>query len=53
MDSIVKTSIALTREYFFDLIDVTHVNSDIVYMKLDDDISLLNFKIVLAKALKK
>ena len=30
---------------------VTHVNSHIVYMKLGDDISLLNFKIVVAKTL--
>ena len=36
---------------FFDLMDVTHVNSHIVYMTLGDDISLLNFKIVVAKAL--
>ena len=35
----------------FDPIDVTHVNSQIVYIKLDDDISLLNFKIAVAKAL--
>ena len=31
--------------------DVTHVNSHIVYMKLGDDISLLNFKIIVAKVL--
>ena len=36
---------------FFDLVDVTHVNSHIVYMKLGDNISILNFKIVIAKAL--
>ena len=36
---------------FFDLMYVTHVNSHIVYMKLGDDISLLNFKIVVAKTL--
>ena len=36
---------------FFDLMDVKHVNSHIVYMKLGDDILLLNFKIVVAKAL--
>ena len=36
---------------FFDLIDVTHGNSQIVYMKPDDKISLLNFKIVAAKDL--
>ena len=35
----------------FYLMDVTHLNSHIVYMKLGDDISLLNFKIVVAKAL--
>ena len=36
---------------FVDFMDVTHVNSHITYMKLVDDISLLNFKIVVAKAL--
>ena len=36
---------------FFDLMDVKHVNSHIVYMKLGDDILLLNFKIVVAKTL--
>ena len=36
---------------FFDLIDVTHVDSHIVCMKLVDDISLLNFKIVPANIL--
>ena len=36
---------------FFDLMDVSYVNSYIVYMKLGDDISLLNFKIVVAQAL--
>ena len=36
---------------FVDFMDVTHVNSHIAYMKLVDDISLLNFKIVVAKAL--
>ena len=35
----------------FDLMDVTHVNGHIVYMKLGDDMSLLTFKIVAAKAL--
>ena len=36
---------------FVDFMDATHVNSHIAYMKLVDDISLLNFKIVVAKAL--
>ena len=36
---------------FFDLIDVTPVNSHIVYAKLGKNISLLNFKIVVEKAL--
>ena len=36
---------------FFDLKDVTHVNSHIVYMKLGHDISMLNYKIVVAKYL--
>ena len=35
----------------FDLMDVTHVNDHIIYMKLGDEISLPNFKIVVAKAL--
>ena len=37
--------------FLFDLTDVTHVNSHVVYMKLVDDISLLNLKIVMVKAL--
>ena len=36
---------------FFDLIDVTYVNSHIVYIKIGKDISLLNFKKVVAKTL--
>ena len=36
---------------FFDLIDVALVNSHTVYTKRDNDISLMNFKIVAAKAL--
>ena len=36
---------------FFNLIDVTHVDNHIVCMKLGDDISLLNFKIVAANIL--
>ena len=37
---------------FFDLIDVSrHVDSHVVCMKLGDDISLLNFKIVVANIL--
>ena len=34
----------LFKACFFDLIDVTHVNSDIVYMKLGDDIALAEFQ---------
>ena len=36
---------------FFDLTDVAFGKSHIVYTKLEDDISLLNFKIVVAKTL--
>ena len=36
---------------FFDLIDVALVNNHIVYTTFANDISLLNFKIVVAKAL--
>ena len=36
---------------FFDLIDVTLVSSQFVYTKLDNDISLLNLKTVVAKVL--
>ena len=36
---------------FFDLIDAALVNSHIVYAKLGNDISLLIFKVVLAKFL--
>ena len=36
---------------FFYPLDVTHVNSHIDYMKIGDDILLLNFKIVLANTL--
>ena len=36
---------------FFHPIDVALVNSHTVYMKQDNDISLLNFKIIVAKAL--
>ena len=35
----------------FDLIDVTYVNSHIVYIKIGKDISLLNFKKVVANTL--
>ena len=35
--------------FFFDLIDIALVNSHIVYTKLGNDISLLNFKIGVAK----
>ena len=35
----------------FDLIDAVLVNSNIVYTKLDNDISLLNLKIAVGKAL--
>ena len=37
--------------FFFDLIDIALVNSHIVYTKLGNDISLLNFKIGVAKPL--
>ena len=33
------------------LVDVPYVNSHVVYMKLDNDTSLLNFNIIAAKAL--
>ena len=36
---------------FFDLIDVTRANSHTVYMKIGHDISLLNFKLVVTKAM--
>ena len=36
---------------FFDLIDVTYVTSHIVYIKIGKDISLLNFKKVVANTL--
>ena len=36
---------------FFDLIDVTYVISHIVYIKIGKDISLLNFKKVVANTL--
>ena len=36
---------------FFDLMDVALVNSHIVYTKLDNDILLLNFNIVVTKSL--
>ena len=38
-------------EHFFYLMGVTHVNSHIVYMTPGDNILLLNFKIVVTKAL--
>ena len=36
---------------FFDIIDVTYVNSHIDYIKFGKDISLLNFKKVVANTL--
>ena len=36
---------------FFDLMDVSHINSHIFYIKLGNDILLLNFEIVVATAL--
>ena len=35
---------------FFDLIDIALVNNHVVYAKLGNEISLLNFKFVVAKA---
>ena len=54
-----KTTYRLDREskfrfylrMFFDLINIAIVNSRIVYMKLGISISLLDFKIVVAKSL--
>ena len=40
----------LYLDMFFDLKDVTNVNSHTASMKLGNDISLLNFKIVAVKA---
>ena len=37
------------RENFFDFIDVEAVKSHIVYTRFDNEISLLNFEIVVAK----
>ena len=46
-----KSNYRFYLSMFFDLMDVTHVKNHIVSMKLGDDISLPNFKIVVAKAL--
>ena len=46
-----KSSYRFYLRMFFDLINVSHVDSHIVYMEVGDIISLLNFKIVVAKAL--
>ena len=43
-DSLVKET-----KFFLDLIDVAPVNSHVVYTKLDNDISLLNFKTIVKK----
>ena len=45
-----KSKYCFYLRMFFDFIDVTLVNSHIVYTKLGNDISLLNFKIVVIKA---
>ena len=45
-----KSKYRLYLGMFFDLKDVTHVNSHIVTMKLGNDISLLNLKIAVVKA---
>ena len=45
-----KSKYRLHLGMFFVLKDVTHVNSHAVSMKLGNDISLLNFKIVVGKA---
>ena len=37
------------RENVFDFIDVEAVKSQVVYVKFDNEISLLNFEIVVAK----
>ena len=46
-----KSKYRFSLRMFLDLTDVTHANSHIAQMKLGDNISLLNFKIVVAKAL--
>ena len=46
-----KSKYCLYLSMFFDLMDVTHLNSHTVSMKLGNDISLLNFKTVAVKAL--
>ena len=45
-----KSKCRFYKRVLFDLIDVALVNSHIVYTKLDNGISLLNFKIAAAKA---
>ena len=46
-----KSKYRFCSSMFFDFMDVTHVSSHILCMKLGDDISLLNFKFVVAKDL--
>ena len=46
-----EKQLSLHLRMFFDLIDVAPVNSHVVYTKLDNDISLPNFKIVVEKDL--
>ena len=46
-----KSKYCFYLRMFFDLIDVAIVNIHILYSKLGNDISLLNLKIVVAKAL--
>ena len=46
-----KSKFTFYLRMFFDLIDIAIVNSHIVYTKLGNSISLLDFKIVVAKSL--
>ena len=46
-----KSKFRFYLRMFFDLIDIAIVNSHIVYTKLGNSISLLDFKIVVAKSL--
>ena len=52
-DSISKANSAFVQNMFFNLVDVTHVNSHIVYMKLDDNISSPEFQNYCSKRLSK
>ena len=46
-----KSKIRFYWRIFFDLIDIAIVNSYIVYAKLGNSISLLDFKIIVSKSL--